>query len=736
MRLRGQTCSLSQAEDKSQSFIFSRVLLYMDRFLNRYPKPDHEILETLHWLLGPDIVEEDLLPLASMLNSGEQRRRYKNEIQDELRHAREFGYLVESVLRKTDKREQLAVMDLFGQLIQKRLKQLHYRGKSDIEKNLATFQRMFDLNDVETETCLFLFILSAYEEVQSLFEYHLKCNYFAGRNYLATILGSRNPEISEALNGKLSKIGILDPDRNCGLRMDYGFVNLLQSASDAEIKTEFFRKVDPDPVPIDAHTVNPRAVEHIFKLLKEKPSSSTHVVFYGPPGTGKTSLAYGIGKKLGLPIYLVEHGGKEKSWKRQAAFAASVNMASQGEGALIIADDADNVLGTRNSWFFFGESSDKRWLHDILEIPGVRMIWTVNSIAQIEESVARRFSFSLVFKPFSRVQRKAIWGAILKDYHLDAFFSGADMDDLAVKFDVSAGVIEQVVKKAAEVGSNSKAEVYNAIILSLEAHQNLVNDGYKSMLEGRIDPHSFSIEGLNVSGVDFTTLLKELEAFDEYLKNPVSDEPVPMSLLFFGVPGSGKSHMARFIAQRLGKEIVINRSSDILSKWVGQSERNIRDCFEEAASRNAVLVFDEIDSLLGNRDRASFPWEITQVNEFLTWMESYRGIQIYTTNRLLDLDPAALRRFNYKLEFRYLTHDGALIFYNKFLSCLAGSDLEKGLQDKLTKIENLTPGDFKVVKMKFKFKKKGQITHEALLGALMEEARVKEIHMRKKAIGF
>ena len=401
MRVRNCADSLS-TEDKSQCFMLGRVLLYMDRLLARYPTLDYEILETIHWLLGPEIAEEDLSPLTVMLDSGERKRRFEREIQEEIRHARDFAHLVDASLRRATKNEQLAVIDLLRGLLKKRQDELRYSGTSDVEKNLAIFQQMFDLNELEKKLCLFLFALSSYEEVQGLFQYHLHCDHFAGRHYLATILASNSPAIGAALNGKLSKIGILDSDRHRSLSMDAGFVNLLQNTSDADIKTEFFRKVDPDPVPLDAHTVDPQVIEHILNLLKEKPASSTHVIFYGPPGTGKTSLAYRIGKKLGLPIYLVEHGGKEKSWKRQSAFTACVNVASQGEGALIIADDADNVLGTRHSWFFFGETSDKRWLHEILETPGVRMIWTVNSISGIEESVARRFSFSLGFKPFTR----------------------------------------------------------------------------------------------------------------------------------------------------------------------------------------------------------------------------------------------------------------------------------------------------------------------------------------------
>ncbi len=736
MRFRSHSGSSSMPMDQSQRFMLSRVLVYMDRLLDKYPRLDFEVLEALHWALGPEIVQEDLIPLAAMLDAGERRRRFEADLREEIRHGRDFANLVDQALRKTRKDEQMCVVGLLRGLLKKRADQLQHRRASDIEKSLGVFQQMFDLNELETEICLFLFILSTYEEAQSFFEYHLKCERFAGRNYLATILGAKVSEIGEALNGKLSKIGILDPDRHRSLAMDSGFLNLLQNPCCVNIKTEFFRRIDPDPIPLNAHPVEPQIIDHVLNLLREKPASSTHIIFYGPPGTGKTSLAYGIGKKLGLPIYLVEHGGKQKGWKCQAAVTASVNVASQGEGALVIADDADNIIGTRNSWFFSGETSDKRWLHDILETPGVRMIWTVNSIAQLEESVARRFAFSLSFKPFSRLQRKRIWENILTDYRLDAYFNDHELEDLACRFEASAGVIEQAVKKAAEIGPDSKDEVHKAILLSLEAHQSLVNGGCKPVIAGKIDPKSFTIDGLNVSGVDPEGLMKELESFSDYLKHSRNDEPVGMSLLFHGVSGSGKSHMARFIAHRLDKEILVKRGSDILSSWVGGTEQNIRAAFDEATEKDAILLYDESDFLLGSRDRAVHSWEISQVNEFLTAMETFRGIQIYTTNRLADLDAATLRRFDHKVEFGYLESEGVVVFYKKILQPLVGSEPQKQLEKELKGINGLTPGDFKVVLSKYRFKAHDEISHKVLIEALREEARVKDVYAGRKAIGF
>ncbi len=106
MRVRGHAGSSSIPMDQSQRFMLSRVLVYMDRLLDKYPRLDFEILEALHWVLGPEIVQEDLIPLAAMLDAGERRRRFEADLRDEIRHGRDFANLVDQSLRKTRKDEQ------------------------------------------------------------------------------------------------------------------------------------------------------------------------------------------------------------------------------------------------------------------------------------------------------------------------------------------------------------------------------------------------------------------------------------------------------------------------------------------------------------------------------------------------------------------------------------------------------------------------------------------------------
>ena len=127
------------------------------------------------------------------------------------------------------------------------------------------------------------------------------------------------------------------------------------------------------------------------------------------------------------------------------------------------------------------------------------------------------------------------------------------------------------------------------------------------------------------------------------------------SLCLQGPPGTGKSAFVRYLAERLGLQVTQKRASDLMSMWVGQTEQQIAEAFAEARAEGSILVFDEADSLLADRRGAVRSWEVSQVNEMLTWMESHPLPFACTTNFGENLDPATLRRFTFKIALDYLT---------------------------------------------------------------------------------
>lgn len=122
-----------------------------------------------------------------------------------------------------------------------------------------------------------------------------------------------------------------------------------------------------------------------------------------------------------------------------------------------------------------------------------------------------------------------------------------------------------------------------------------------------------------------------------------------VSMLFWGVPGTGKTLMAQAIADYLGKSLTTITASDVLSKWVGESEKTITQIFQKA--KHDVLLFDECDSLLFSRQSASHSWEVSQVNVLLHELENHEGVTIFTTNHTGKLDKALDRRIALRVMF-------------------------------------------------------------------------------------
>jgi hypothetical protein len=272
------------------------------------------------------------------------------------------------------------------------------------------------------------------------------------------------------------------------------------------------------------------------------------------------------------------------------------------------------------------------------------------------------------------------------------------------------------------------------VALALEAHQTLANYGEKPVDKDKIEKN-YSPDGLNISG-DIEAMMGQLERFDRHLRIGFDTKVLSMNLLFYGPPGTGKSELARYIADRLDREITCRRVSDLQDKYVGEGEKNIKRAFQEAEAEEAILIIDEADSLLFSRDRAVRSWEISFTNEFLTQMERFRGILVCTTNRMKDLDNASIRRFNHKMQFGFLLPEGNVVFYEKLLASLIDSPLDNKYRTALKNIPHLTPGDFKTVRDRFAFYPREDLNHELLLEALEEESRIKSDRGKCRKIGF
>ena len=202
-------------------------------------------------------------------------------------------------------------------------------------------------------------------------------------------------------------------------------------------------------------------------------------------------------------------------------------------------------------------------------------------------------------------------------------------------------------------------------------------------------------------------------------------------ILFYGLSGSGKTNLAHYIAESLGKGIIKKNASDILGMLVGESEKNIAKAFEEAKKQKKILLFDEVDSFFRERSYASQSWEITLVNEFLTQMEKFEGIVICTTNLRSIMDKAMQRRFHFMVEFKALKDEGVESLLGKYFPQF---DFNEEDIRRISRFQSATPGDFGNLSYRLRFMNQKKITEPYITEELCKMQEEKEFG--KRSIGF
>lgn len=568
--------------------------------------------------------------------------------------------------------------------------------------NLRLLRKTFKLSDLEVRILAFVFCAQSDQSVSNLLRSLLdytEQGLSLVVNTLAVALAADREDVKTALDpqGNLFGIGLLDYGDSGSDFCDNLCPGPILSSSTMSVKLSLSKLLKDSFLPAPHPTLSLEHFPHVpmvgrvllpyLKSAVTQKRKGVNILFYGPAGSGKTELTRILAMELGLTAYEVQFAERQEfrgeRISRIMFWKVAGSVLSRNSNELLVLDEAEDIFNDMGTLFFSGRTN-KGEINRLLEENPVVTLWTANSIQHIDPAMLRRFSMVIEVKsPGLAYRREMINEAF--DHQL----SKGTTERLALTENLSSAVIRSISEIVRETGKTSETPSEDEII-------EMADQMLKAQRMGRV--------------VDNNTMLPELYA-PQFVNSELNLDHLLEGLrtagcgrlCIYGPPGTGKSAYAAYVARELGIPLMRKTGAELTSCYVGVTEKLIADAFETAQRDGALLLLDEVDSFLRDRQAARYSWEVTAVNEMLAQMERFGGYFIATTNLKDDLDPACLRRFDLKTKFDYLRPEQALAMAQAYASKLGLPDNSSVLEH-VTDLGNLTPGDFAAVSRQATFR--------------------------------
>ena len=564
-----------------------------------------------------------------------------------------------------------------------------------IQQNIDMLTQLLSLNAAEQTLFRLSVQLRLDEPLKKLSEVLPKSNLVEVSEVLSNLFDLPKSDIISALKdkGKLLGYGLLERNYNPDSLHDYldwGKMLDFDEFISGPLNEQVLLKVCTKPAIEPSLSLDDFAYLGEMKamMLDYLQSSfaihrkGANILIYGAPGTGKTELATLLGKVLSVSVnnitYMDEDGDVISAEDRlnKCCFAQKV---LEGQSSLLIFDEIEDVFRAG----FFERSvaqKNKAWMNQLLENNNVPMIWLSNSVSGIDPAFLRRFDLILEMPDLPLKNKSALITQLT-----EGKLSPAYVQHFAKVRSLTPAILSRTIQVAKELNTSNFADTLLMMF----------NQTLKSQNKPKIEPLVLGKADYNL---DYVACNDNIHRISEGLKQSKKGR-----ICCYGPPGTGKTAWAAWLAEQLDMPLLLKQGSDLLNPYVGGTEQNIAQAFEQAKADNALLVLDEVDTFLFSREGANRSWERSQVNEMLTQIECFEGLMVVSTNLIEVLDPAALRRFDLKLKFDYLTLRQRLDFAKQQAEILGLPLLSEEDLSQIESLNLLTPGDFAAVARRHQF---------------------------------
>lgn len=465
-----------------------------------------------------------------------------------------------------------------------------------------------------------------------------------------------------------------------------------------------------------SHVKDIAFLESLITNAIKQNKTNINILIYGKPGTGKTELTKVLCDNLNLPLYSVisnnevsakainierMQGSDTNNFNQRIQYINLLNRFISNKKSVLLVDEAENIFDR------FEEKSDKLLKNKLLENNSLITIYIMNDIFSIDAAQLRRFSYIL---EMNEIPNNAIENLATKIFEKNNIMLDNKIINFIKRTHPSVGLIENAVNSYKLSGSKNKEDIIRCLESTIKAS----NYGSVPKKNNVFNKSIFLPELLNTN-VNLKEISEEI----------INSNELNFSILSYGCPGSSKTSFARYLAGKLNIPVIQKNYQELVSCFVGETERNISELFKEGSEEKAMIILDEADILLKDRKTAKNIWEISQTEALLTELEEYDYPVIMTTNLFDNIDEAAMRRFDFKIKHDYLNEEQVKIAFKHFLNIIPKSNISE--------LNRLTPGDFITIIKRMRFS--SDKSEKKYIEELKSEMMIKKDSFNNK-IGF
>jgi AAA+ superfamily predicted ATPase len=483
------------------------------------------------------------------------------------------------------------------------------------------------------------------------------------------------------------------------VKLDERIVSFLLNSEEIDPKIALFSMVVKPTRSFDDLILPEDQKNCLLKAVKRRIEENSRLMFffYGPSGTGKKLATEACCRELGVNLLLADAEGFPKGREGEALnlilreallqqgavfleyFDTLLRRSSQEQDADGGISDAgfisgsvsgsisDSGFGISGSGFsgsdFFVSGFSGLSLSGLVRafdsFPGPVFL-SAGHLWEPGSALRNNIFISCPFPLPAFPERKQLWKSCLENSENSC--READLEDLAARFKLSGGQIKDAVSIAQ--GFAVSRGLKRAVISTEDLYRACRNRSSLKLnsLARKINPQRKWQD--IVLSTDVKEQLEEICAFVRHKETVYSELGFGkklslgkgLNILFAGPSGTGKTLAAEIIAGEVGLDLYKIDLSGIVSKYIGETEKNLKKIFGEAETCNAILFFDEADALFGKRSEINDShdrYANIEVNYLLQQMEEHEGIIILASNYKMNLDDAFLRRLQFAVEFPF-----------------------------------------------------------------------------------